>query len=100
MQTGKLYFIKDEFYERFKNCGLLENKEIINGKQHSRPCCYLFKYEKLNDDIFWMVPISSKVDKYIKIYNKSIEKYNMCDNISFCYILGEKEQYYHRIYFL
>ena len=29
-----------------------------------------------------MVPISSKVNKYKNIYNRSIEKYNKCDNIS------------------
>ena len=44
MDTGKLYFVKDEFYERFSGCGLLENKEIIDGKQHNRPCCYLSQY--------------------------------------------------------
>ena len=36
METGKLYFVKDSFYERFSNCGLLENKEMINGKPHKR----------------------------------------------------------------
>ena len=30
MDTGKLYFVKDEFYDRFSGCGLLENKEIID----------------------------------------------------------------------
>lgn len=91
METGKLYFIKGSFYERFKGCGLLENKEIINGKPHSRrPCCYLFKFSNDSDDVYWMIPISSKVEKYTEQYNKSIEKYGMCDNISFCYILGEK----------
>ena len=43
MDIGKLYFVKDEFYERFPNCGLLENKETLHGKEHNRPCCYLFK---------------------------------------------------------
>ena len=90
MEAGKLYFVKDEFYERFKKCGLLENKEIINGQPHHRPCCYLFKFTNSDKDIFWMIPISSKVDKYIEIYNRSMEKYNKCDNVSFCYVLGEK----------
>ena len=38
-----------------------------------------------------MVPISSKANKYKNIYNRSIEKYNKCDNISFCYVLGEQK---------
>lgn len=90
MKQGNLYFIKDEFYERFKNCGLLENKEVINGKPHKRPCCYLFKFDNDNGSIYWMIPISSKVDKYKKQYKHSMEKYKQCDNISFCYILGEE----------
>ena len=91
MESGKLYFIKDSFYKRFKGCGLLENKETINGKPHNRPCCYLFKFDVTNDEIYWMIPLSSKVDKYETQYNKSMKKYNMCDNISFCYVLGEKK---------
>ena len=79
MDTGKLYFVKDEFYERFNGCGLLENKEIIDGKQHNRPCCYLFKFSNDDSDIYWMIPVSSKVDKY-----------GICDNISFGYVLGEE----------
>lgn len=90
MKTGRFYFVKDEFYDRFKNCGLLENKEIINGKEHNRPCCYLFKFEKSDKNIYWLIPISSKVSKYEAQYQKSMEKYGLCDNISFGYILGER----------
>lgn len=90
MEQGKLYFIKDEFYDNFQNCGLLGNKEIINGKPHGRPCCYLFKFDNDKSDIFWMIPISSKVEKYKQQYKHSIEKYKTCDNISFCYVLGEE----------
>lgn len=91
MDIGKLYFVKDEFYNKFTGYGLLENKEIIDGKPHDRPCCYLFKFTNDDlDDIYWMIPISSKVEKYQAQYNKSIEKYGVCDNISFGYILGDK----------
>ncbi len=110
METGKFYFVKDEFYEKFKNCGLLENKEVVDGKEHNRPCCYLFKYNKSDKDIYWMIPISSKVSKYETEYQKSIKKYGICDNISFGYILGDRcaflpqnlfpitEQYINNIY--
>lgn len=93
MDTGKLYFVKDEFYDRFKGCGLLENKEVICGKQHNRPCCYLFKFANDTSDIYWMIPISSKVSKYELEYAKSVEKYGICDNISFGYVLGEKRAF-------
>ena len=90
MKQGNFYFVKDSFYERFRNCGLLENKEIINGKEHNRPCCYLFKFLQSDTDIYWLIPISSKVDKYKSEYQKSITKYGMCDNISFGYVLGDE----------
>lgn len=93
IEVGKLYFVKDEFYERFNNCGLLENKDIVDGEQHNRPCCYLFKFQKEDSNIFWLIPISSKVSKYEAEYNKSIEKYGLCDNISFGYILGERRAF-------
>lgn len=94
MEIGKLYFVKDSFYDRFQNCGLLENKEIINGKIHGRPCCYLFQFTKEDKDIYWMIPISSKVEKYKREMEKSKEKYGgLCDNISFGYILGEERAF-------
>jgi len=91
MEIGKLYFVKDEFYQKFKNCGLLENKETINGKPHQRPCCYLFKFDDSN--IYWMIPVSSKIEKYEYQYQHSMEKYGMCDNISFGYVLGKKNAF-------
>lgn len=93
MDKGKLYFIKDEFYDRFQGCGLSKNKNIADGKKHNRPCCYLFEFAGENADIYWMVPISSKTQKYEEIYNKSIKKYGKCDSISFGYILGEKRAF-------
>ena len=90
MEVGKLYFVKDEFYEKFKGCGLLENKDIVNGKPHNRPCCYLFKFKETNDNIYWMIPVSSQVEKYEEQYEASMKKYGVCDNISFGYILGKK----------
>jgi hypothetical protein len=90
MQIGSLYFVKDEFYERFKDYGLLENKIIVDGKEHNRPCCYLFKFNEDNEDIYWLIPISSQVTKYEEQYRHSMEKYGMCDNISFGYVLGER----------
>ena len=99
METGKLYFIKDEFYERFPDCGLSRNKETISGKEHNRPCCYALKYDNNDTHIYWMIPVSSKVQKYRLEYEKAIKKYGICDNISFGYILGKNAHFCHKIYF-
>ena len=36
-----------------------------------------------------MIPVSSQTDKYLNEYNRSIEKYGVCDTISFGYLKGE-----------
>lgn len=94
IEVGKLYFVKNEFYERFNGHGLLGNKDEINGQKHNRPCCCLFDNSQFdNIDIYWLVPISSQIGKYQSQYQKSIDKYKICDNISFGYILGIKKAF-------
>lgn len=91
MDLGNFYFINDAYYEKFNGFGLLENRETINGQVHGRPCFYSFK--ELNSDIYWMIPISSKVSEYQEQYEIAIKKYDICDGISFGYILGEKKAF-------
>ena len=42
----------------------MKNKE--NGMK--RPCYYCFK-SKENDKIIWFIPVSTKIEKYKKIYD-------------------------------
>lgn len=86
MQERKLYFIKDEYFEKYECEDNKPNKHTDNSESNSRPCYYAFK----EGDICWMVPISSQVSKYEGIYNKSIQKYGVCDAISFVYVKGNK----------
>ena len=88
MEIGRLYFVKEEYYDKYGQFGLLYNKENVDGREHNRPCCYLFKYSESN--IYWMIPLSTKVDKYEREFENSIKKYGICDNISFGYVLGKK----------
>ena len=44
---------------------------------HSRPSYFVIK----DNDILWFIPLSSKVDKYKKEYNKKIKKYGKCNTI-------------------
>ena len=64
IEDGKFYFIKDEFVDVFKDYGLMVNKE--NGNK--RPCYFCFR-DRQNKEIIWFVPISTKYDKYKKIYD-------------------------------
>ena len=69
INIGCFYFIKDSFFDIVNDPELMQNKE--NGNK--RPCYYCFK-SKSYDNIVWFIPVSTKIEKYQKIYNNKIEK--------------------------
>ena len=69
IEDGKFNFIKDEFFEIFKEYKLMENKE--SGTK--RPCYLCFR-DKFNKEIIWFVPISTKYEKYQNIYEYKKQK--------------------------
>ena len=69
INIGYFYFIKDIFFEIIDDKELMQNKE--NGNK--RPCYFCFKSKKY-DDIIWFIPVSTKIEKYQKIYNNKIQK--------------------------
>jgi hypothetical protein len=82
IQTGYIYHIKDEFFDKINNNGLMINHE--NG--HSRPTYFTIK----DKEILWFIPLSSKVSKYQNIVNKKIKKYGKCSSIMIREIANEK----------
>ena len=82
VQTGYIYHIKDEFFDKINDKGLMINHE--NG--HSRPTYFTIK----DKDILWFIPLSSKVFKYQNIIDKKVEKYGRCKSIMICEIANEK----------
>ena len=69
IDVGYFYFVKDTFFDIINDSELMKNKE--NGIK--RPCYYCFK-SKENDKITWFIPVSTKIDKYKKIYENKIQK--------------------------
>ena len=69
INIGFFYFIKDEFFEIVDDPELMQNKE--NGNK--RPCYYCFKSKKY-DNIIWFIPVSTKIEKYQRVYNNKIQK--------------------------
>lgn len=78
-RSGYVYHIKDEYFEKAKDQMLMQNKE--NGTY--RPTFYCFKDEKTS--LLWMVPLSSRIDKFKTLHDKQVEKYGKCITI----VLGE-----------
>lgn len=79
------YFIKESFFKELKDIKLLNNKE--NGNK--RPCYYCFKENK-EDKIMWFIPVSSKVEKYQKIYINKLKRYKKVDTIVFGKVKGKQ----------
>ena len=88
IENGKFYFIKDTFFEIFKEYKLMENKE--NGNK--RPCYFCFT-DPENSKIIWFVPISSKVDKYKTIYENKKKKQKKVYNFVFGKVLGKEKAF-------
>ena len=73
IKTGYLYHIKDSFFDKVKDKGLMSNHE---GKRN-RPTYFTIK----DKDILWFIPLSSNIDKYKKIIENKIKKYGSCKTI-------------------
>lgn len=88
IESGKFYFIKDSFFELFKDYDLMQNKE--NGNK--RPCYFCFK-DLEDEEIIWFVPISSKVEKYKAIYEKKLKTKKKVYNFVFGKVLGKEKAF-------
>ncbi|MCL2212449.1 MAG: hypothetical protein FWB93_01255 [Oscillospiraceae bacterium] len=81
VDVGSFCFLRDNYFHDFPDVNLMQNKETISGQAHNRPCFFAFKDK--DTQIHWLIPVSSQVEKYKKIYNKNMAKYKNCDTIVF-----------------
>ena len=91
MEVGHFYYIEGSYFADFPDPYLMKNKEAINGQVHDRPCFYTFQVTSAG--IYWMIPFSSQVLKFKKIYNSKMQKYNRCDTIVFGEVLGHEKAF-------
>lgn len=87
INLGHFYFLRDDYYEKFQDANLMRGGE--DGRK--RPCFCAVKDS--SSKVFWMIPISSKVEKYKKEHDKKIEKYGNCDTILFGQVLGHEKAF-------
>ncbi len=80
VETGYIYHIKDTFFNKINDNGLMINHE--NG--HARPTYFTIK----DRDILWFIPLSSKIDKYKPIIKQKEKKYGSCKSIMIREIAG------------
>ena len=87
MVQAQLFFLSDQYYLDFPDDKLMKNKDMIDGVPHNRPCFFAFSDSKV-PEIYWIVPISSKYEKYKKIEELKVRKYGKCNTIRFGTVLG------------
>lgn len=76
IQSGFYYHIKNTFFEEVQDSSLMTNKEDGNYRPH-----YLAIQDCQNPGIYWMVPVSSKFEKYQDIYSRQVARYKKCTKI-------------------
>lgn len=85
------YFIHDSYFHDFPDPYLMQNKEMVNGQPHGRPCFYAF--EDTQTQLIWLIPFSSRTKKFHDVANKKIAKYGRCDTILFGEVLGHEKAF-------
>ena len=73
MKKTGFYIIKDQFFED------MSDPYLKGNKSERRPHYYCFKDTKEN--IYWMIPLSSKIEKYRKIVSRKEAAGKPCDII-------------------
>ena len=76
VKQGYSYHIKDEFFDVVQDKYLMGNKEEGNYRPH-----FLAILDNKNKELYWMNPISSKIEKYRGIIEKKIRRYGKCNTI-------------------
>lgn len=89
MTKAQLFFLSDQYYLDFPDDKLMKNKDMINGVPHNRPCFFAFPDSKI-PEIYWIVPISSKYEKFKRIEKAKIQKHGRCNTIRFGTVLGRQ----------
>ncbi|THF82663.1 type III toxin-antitoxin system CptIN family toxin [Cohnella fermenti] len=89
--SGNFYFIEDNYFADFPDPQLMSNKDLAGDQERNRPCFYSLKDEAT--DLYWMIPISSQIDKFQRHYDKKLKKYGDVDTLVFGFVLGKKKAF-------
>lgn len=87
MRAGHFYFVKDQYFIDFPDRFLMQNR----GPMHDRPCFYAF--QDTSTGLYWMIPFSSRVEKFRGIYQSKVSRSGRCDTIDFGYVLGHEKAF-------
>ena len=73
---GYTYHIKDSYFDKLKKLGL--DKGLMSNKEGEgfRPTYYCL--EDGDTGLLYMIPLSTRTEKYREIYRRSVDRYGEC----------------------
>ena len=83
IMTGNLYFVSDEFFARIQDPYLK-----VNYEDTKRPHYFAFKDSKTG--LYWLVPCSSKIEKFERLVQKKHEQHKPTDTIKMVKVFDRK----------
>lgn len=83
ISMGSLYFVSDDFFKKIQDPYLK-----INYEDTKRPHYFAFKDSKT--ELYWLVPCSSKIDKFERLILKKQEQYKPTDTIKIVKVFDHK----------
>lgn len=86
INQNTFYILKNDYFQKYDPKKHMMNNNSGNGRPF-----YLSIKSKKNEEIFWMIPISSKVQKYKKIYDAKIKTNKSVDILHFCDVSGVRK---------
>ena len=76
IMTGSLYFVSDEFFAKIQDPYLK-----INYEDTKRP--HYFAFRDCQTGLYWLVPCSSKIEKFERLVQNKREQHKPTDTIKF-----------------
>lgn len=86
MKKTGFYIIKDKFFED------MSDPYLKGNRAENRPHYYCI--EDTNTEIYWMIPLSSRIDKYKRIMEKKEKCGKPCDILHVVTKIAEKMKAY------
>lgn len=83
ISIGNLYFVSDKFFEKVQDMYLK-----INYENTKRP--HYFAYRDEQTGLYWLIPCSSKIEKFERIIEKKKKSHKPTDSIRIIKIFDKK----------
>lgn len=79
------YILKDDFFTE------MQDPYLKNNKDGNRPFYYCLHEVMDGRNIYWMIPLSSKIEKYKRLIDAKMSQHKPCDGLYVCKLPNDRE---------